>query len=137
MRLNHDKVMQMRTAFTARDISDKIQGINNDELLARNFVHTNDPVAKWLLEQYESQILLATSNFSGFAKGLHTFFRNTAQRIKEKNAYRKFFEFSSYVYGALSTAVDDGLVVEVLYAYNNLLEQQSTYLAPKDKLYLV
>lgn len=134
MKLNHDKVMQMRTAFTAQDIRDKIQGIDNDQFLARNFVHTNDQVAKWLLEQYESQILLATSNFSGFAKGLHTFFRNTAQRIKEKNAYRKFFEFSSYVYGALSIAVDDGLVVEVLYAYNNLLEQQSTYLAPKHRV---
>lgn len=134
MKLNHDKVMQLRTASTAQDVRDKILGLTKDELLTTNFVHTNDPVAKWLLKQYESQMLLAASNFNGFSKGLHIFFRKTAQRINEKNAYRKFFEFCSYMYGALSTAVEEGFIKEVLYAYNNLLIQQAKYLSPRDRV---
>ena len=126
--------MKMRAVSTAEDIRAKIRGLTRDELLVRNFVHTNDSVAEWLLKQYESQILLAASNFNGFSKGLHIFFRKTAQRINEKKAYRKFFEFCSYIYGALSTAVEDGFVKEVLYAYNNLLMQQAKYLAPKDRV---
>ena len=34
----------------------------------------------------------------------------------------------------MSTAVEDGFVKEVLYAYNNLLMQQAKYLAPKDRV---
>lgn len=124
------ELIKIRTGGTISMILRDLEGLDLASLLADIFVHTDNALAKELIRRYEAQIVLAYENPDKFEDGLHKFFVDTNNYIKENNLYR---EFMSFYYFIFSTFAVKGTLAQnkSVYVYYDLLSQQLQYFTPQ------
>lgn len=124
------ELIKIRTGGTISMILKDLEDLDLASLLADIFVHTDNDLAKELIRRYETQIILAYENPDKFADGLHRFFVDTSNYIKENNLYR---EFMSFYYFTFSTFAVRGTLAQnkSVYVYYDLLSQQTQYFTPQ------
>lgn len=124
------ELIKVRTGGTISMILRDLEELDLASLLSDIFVHTDNALAKELIRKYETQIILAYENPDKFSEGLHKFFVNTSNYIKDNNLYR---EFMSFYYFIFSTFAIKGTLAQnkSVYVYYDLLSQQLQYFTPQ------
>ena len=131
MKITHDYIQRKRTEGTVFAVNSKIKGIPTEELITDLFLYTEDKIAMELVKRFESVLVKASMDSNFLKNNLHDFYIDNAKFLKENKLYKKFAEFTYFIYSNHSSGKSHSGAFS---AYQDLLLQQFCYLAPPGKM---
>jgi hypothetical protein len=102
----------------------ELEHVDVDDLITYIFLKTKDEQINYMIKQYEKQLILCKLDKKRFEKGLHRFYLDMLQYIKDNKLYKKFFELVYINYVNLNSKE---MNTKITNAYQDILMQQNAY----------
>lgn len=112
---------KQRTKGTVMMVINELSDIDIDTIINSTYIKHETEFDRWLIKEFEKQLLLSKLNHKEFGEGLGSFFKEMASKLKKEN---KTQEFLDYCYKAYIKLDRPDINHHIAMAYYDLLIEQ-------------